>query len=1077
MKRKPKHLVDDPARRHKELEEDHLVVPGRTFAGIRQRGAKRPIAPAAELRLRALEHVAARAPVGVAPAAGGTNWVQLGPAAIPNGQSLGGAARVLVTGRITDMVVDSADTNTIYVAAAQGGVWKTTDRGLSWKPLSDNEVSLAIGAIAMDPDNHPTLYAGTGEANFSLDSYYGLGVLKTTDGGTTWTRQGQAQFTGRRFARIVVTPGAPKLIFAATDGGLFRSTDAGANWTALGGLPAGAATDVRFNQTTPTTVFVAIHGQGIFRTTNGGAAVPAWQKLAGGLPAGGFGRIALGISASSPSTIYTLMGDNTGNGGTSVQVNRFMRSTDGGNTWTNIPLPGGNLGGQGFYNLAVNVDPTTPDIVFLSVTSLFRATRTGGNNFTITDIGQPIHADNHALAFGANNLEVYAGNDGGIYRSTDGGNNFSDLLNKGMCIMQYEFLAQHPTASAVVFGGTQDNGTQQYRNSEVFHHADEGDGGFCQVDFNQPHNVLHTFFGASPFRSTQGGTFGTFGQDLRPGIGNAGNSLFYPPLAMDETNPNNVAIGTTQISIDNNQGRNGWPIKVNLPNIGTGLVSAIDFVNSNLLYVGTNNGRVYQLVRAGAGFNATDLTAAPLPLRYIWDISTLPGDPNTVVLCMETFQIQHVFRGAVAAGAAVWTAISNGLPDIPVNALVVDTATNYFIATDTGVFRTTDAGANWTAFSEGLPNCASFDLKLHQPSRILRVATHGRGLWERVLEAPVTPPVDTYVRKHMMDDAHIVPVPNGVPAAFANPLEAIALDDPQFWWMCPDIRVDSRVGTPGTFQTTLPADVDYVFFESRLAHRAIRRGTTNRVYLQIHNRGFRDAHNVVAKIFFANAATGLPKLPPDFWTAFPPSNSTGWAPVGPPQTVPLLQSTQPAIVEWDWNPPPALADPVCLLAVIESPDDPIPAANKVLDITALVPFEKRVGLKNMHVVASAGAQLHTVAVQVSGAGSPRKQTLEVLPFRGGNLSVEVAAEAAKIDATGFLAVRRKRKTKAGASFTLTASQNGGVLTGITVPKKGIKALFTLESRLRAPVKFTVIQRDGTKIIGGNTFIVQKSQEE
>ena len=398
-----------------------------------------------------------------------------------------------------------------------------------------------------------------------------------------------------------------------------------------------------------------------------------------------------------------------------------------------LPCPEATSG-TGVLYLALTVDPSTPDIVFLSVTSLFRATRTAAG-FTLTDIGQRIHADNHALAFGANHLEIYAGNDGGIYHSTDGGNTFSDSLNKGMCITQYEFLAQHPFSQAVVFGGTQDNGTEQYRNSEVFHHADEGDGGFCLVDFIQPRNVLHTFFGASPFRSNQAGAFGTFQTDLRPNIGNAGSALFYPPMAMDETNPNNVALGTNLVNIDNNQGQNGWPVKVNLPGIGGGLVSAIHFVNSNLIYVGTNTGLVFRLVRAGAGFTATNITAAPLPGagpsqdRFIWDIATLPGDPNTLIVVMETFLIPHVFRGVVTGAVAAWTAISNGPPDIPVNALVVDTATDYFIATDTGVFRTTDAGASWTRFSEGLPNCASFDLRLH--ATVPHPA--GRDAWARTL--------------------------------------------------------------------------------------------------------------------------------------------------------------------------------------------------------------------------------------------------------------------------------------------------------------------------------------------------------
>ena len=212
-------------------------------------------------------------------------------------------------------------------------------------------------------------------------------------------------------------------------------------------------------------------------------------------------------------------------------------------------------------------------------------------------------------------------------------------------------------------------------------------------------------------------------------------------------------------------------------------------------------------------------------------------------------------------------------------------------------------------------------------------------------------------------------------------------------------------------------------------------------------------------MFFASAAAGLPRLPPDFWTAFPPSNATGWAPVGPPKTVPRLLSTEPAIVEFDWDPPPAVTDPVCLLAVIESPDDPIPAGNKVFDITALVPFEKRVGLKNMHVVASAAAMRHTISLQVS-SGTARKQTIDVLPFRGGTLSIHLDARDRGIRTQGFEKVRRRASRGVNASFRLTAAAKGGALKGISVPKKGLNATLVLESPLRKPVTFSIVQKDG-----------------
>lgn len=189
---------DDPLARHEGLKAD------REFGSEGQ--------SLAHLRLAALEHARAM------PISGEGKWVQLGPTAIPGGQTYSGT-RVLVTGRITSILVDPTNSNTIYVGAAQGGIWKTTDRGKTWRPTSDNEVSLAIGALAIDPGDPQTLYAGTGEGNFSGDSYYGNGILKTTDGGNSWTRSGSEPFTRARFCRIVIDPTTPTILFAATVSG------------------------------------------------------------------------------------------------------------------------------------------------------------------------------------------------------------------------------------------------------------------------------------------------------------------------------------------------------------------------------------------------------------------------------------------------------------------------------------------------------------------------------------------------------------------------------------------------------------------------------------------------------------------------------------------------------------------------------------------------------------------------------------------------------------------------------------------------------------------------------------------
>ena len=404
----------------------------------------------------------------VPPQVGANNWSQLGPMAIPNGQTYS-AARVLVSGRVTAIAIDPTATNTIYIGTAQGGIWKTTDGGLSWDAKSDNEVSLAIGALALDPQLPQIIYAGTGEGNFSGDSYYGLGILKSVDGGNTWVNLAQSTFSGNRFSRIVIVPStagtASTDLFAATNGGLFRSTNGGNSWTQLtSGLPtSSAATDVVIDPSVPTTIYVGFWNRGIFKSTNANVAAPSFSQLITGLPVAtaaipnGISRIALSIAPSSSQTIFALMANNDNTNYPShsgapynYAVDKFYVSIDGGTNWSAISLPGpvtDGIGGQGFYNLNVVVDPTTPDIVYLSGISLWKAVKSG-ISWTITDIGAAFHPDNHAIAVRpGNHLAVYAGSDGGIYKTLNGGTTWDDSINKGLSIAQLEFIDQHPTST------------------------------------------------------------------------------------------------------------------------------------------------------------------------------------------------------------------------------------------------------------------------------------------------------------------------------------------------------------------------------------------------------------------------------------------------------------------------------------------------------------------------------------------------------------------------------------------------------------------------------------------------------
>jgi photosystem II stability/assembly factor-like uncharacterized protein len=378
---------DNPSKRFQELLEDQLpgLPAGESLSKLRlaARAVARVLAPSTETNLT--------------PATpGGSNWIELGPTAIPNGQTYGGAS-VIVTGRVTEIVQHPTDPLTIFVGTARGGIWKSTDGGITWTPKSDHEESLAIGALAISSSNPQILYAGTGEGDiyfyrlsFPLSSVNaeanGVGILKSADGGNTWTLLGTTIFTGACFYKMAVHPSDPNMAFAASNLGLYRTTDGGANWIQVtSGLPAISATviactDIVFDPASLDTAYCAFWADGIYQTTNSTAATPTWTKLAGGLPTTNLSRIALGVSPTATNNVYALIA----NAGDALRG--FYVSADSGATWSTVAAAAAVVEVYGAFTLNVSVDISTPDIVYLSGVELYKAVRTMGM-WSVTNIG------------------------------------------------------------------------------------------------------------------------------------------------------------------------------------------------------------------------------------------------------------------------------------------------------------------------------------------------------------------------------------------------------------------------------------------------------------------------------------------------------------------------------------------------------------------------------------------------------------------------------------------------------------------------------------------------------------------
>jgi hypothetical protein len=448
--------------------------------------------------------------------------------------------------------------------------------------------------------------------------------------------------------------------------------------------------------------------------------------------------------------------------------------------------------------------------------------------------------------------------------------------------------------------------------------------------------------------------------------------------------------------------------------------------------------------------------------------------------------------------ATTWEVRSTGLARAnPINSIVVDpTNTNrLFCAADLGVFRTENAGASWEPWDEGIPNAAVFKLVLHAPTRLLRAATHGRSIWERPLDTATCPMVDLYFRDTDVDTGRVQPTPSNVPHPFTPAVNI-------HWWQSPDIKVDSpAIG----FQTATPI-TEYLSYH-RLQHRSAQRGAANRFYVQVHNRGVSRANTIQVRGFFANASAGLPALPGDFWTSGRPFSAdpggTAWLPIGPTRTIATLDPGEPAIVEWDWTVPSTAAEHSCVLVVATCAEDPL-SASGVFDVGALVTTRKHVGLKNLHVSGpSQGTMEQGFFVELHNA-LPESNRFDVLlqwgslpraakvfvafekaaPDRGigepGNDDKDVAvipkADAERMFARDYEAgCGHARRIDFGRAYTLARRDDG--TTRLPLVHLGGRASIGMAIRVElppdadAPAQFDVLQTQGSKVIGGSTFVL------
>ncbi|MEU3689968.1 WD40/YVTN/BNR-like repeat-containing protein [Streptomyces narbonensis] len=654
------------------------------------------------------------------PSPTGPNWRPLGPWTIPEGQTYGGT-RINVSGRVSCVAVDPGDADHLLAGAAHGGIWESRDRGLSWAPRTDHAATLTTGAIAFHPTNPATVLVGTGEGD--AWAYLGTGILRSTDGGSTWAPLCTAPFVGLGFYDLEFDRATPTRVYAATRGGLYVSTDTGATWTQR-----------RTKRTWTVTVgpsgaeALAACSDGLFRSTDGGVT---WNAVPLPSAPGGFERLAAAIAPSDPSVAYAW-----GSSGSAPYLARRA-----GGTWTAIGTPPGVNINQAWYDWFLGIAPDNAGQIYCGAISVHRGDLSG-TTWTWRDIatkpwpGQSIHPDQHAIAFAPGQPQVvYIGNDGGLYRSPDRGTNWQHL-NNGLEITEFEYIAQDLGSSRWLLGGTQDNGTERWTGSPTWLHSQDGDGGDCAVNRTDPRTVFHTFYEMGIERSTSRGDWDSWAW-LPPPVPAGEGSLFYPPVESSATNGNTVAQGGAALYVSRDNCAT-WK-RLTYPTAGT--ASAMYIPTADQVYVGTTDGRLFVTRWTGTAWGALTALTTPRPNAWVSDIHVDPTDQNRI-------WVTHTTRGGGRAwrstdGGTTWVDRTPTLPDLPLNAVEVhpDNRDRVWVAADLGVYQTMDGGASWQIFSSGLPNAFVGDLLYHRHARVLRAGLRSRGVWEIPVDGWMTEPV------------------------------------------------------------------------------------------------------------------------------------------------------------------------------------------------------------------------------------------------------------------------------------------------------------------------------------------------
>ncbi len=692
------------------------------------------------------------------------NWTPLGPTSWNSISSNPGI------GRINAITVDPNNSNIIYVGAPSGGCWKSVDGGSSWLPITDELSSIGVSGIAIDPNNSNTIYIATGDGDGS--NTYSIGVMKSIDGGATWNAAGLDWQTNQSsvMRRIIIDPTNSNILFVATSQGLYKTSDAGVNWTQVLG---GSIKDVEFKAYNSNIVLTCTSNT-FYKSTDGGDT-GTFTSITNGLPTTGVGRFSIAVTPADSNYVYVLA--SKWNGG----FLGLYRSIDGGSTFSlqadspnvlGYYSTGLDNGGQAWYDMALVVSPTNKNEVYTGGINIWKSTDGGVTLTAITQFVWPpvnyeyVHPDIHALDFYGSTL--YCGSDGGIFKSTDNGNTFTDL-STGIQNTQFYRLGGSVSSSGTILAGSQDNGTMLLNGSWT--HVTQGDGTECIVDYSDPNIMYTSWQNGNLYKSTDGGNTFYISSGNIPGSG-----AWVTPYTQDPFNPNTLYMGYADVWKSTNGG-NSWYAISALGNLYYLISLVVAPSNNNVIYAATGS-TINKTTNGGSTWS--DITSG-LPTAAMTYISVHNTNPNILWVSFSgSMDGEKVYKSV--DGGLTWTNESGNLPNVPLNCILYEYGSNngIYVGTDMGVYYKNDDLTLWQSYTTGMPNCIVSELEIHYGSGKLRAATFGRGLWETDLYTPTAPVGQFY--------ASVMDICEGDCVQFYNTSSDLG---PQWQWYFPG-------GTPST---------------------------------------------------------------------------------------------------------------------------------------------------------------------------------------------------------------------------------------------------------------------------------------